>query len=277
MEEVYKEVISWLADDKPETTRAVVEVSNMGNVRRLPYKKWNKKNESYSNMRLKQYAIGTNRGKQVYESSEKIEKHGMYQSVSIREKTYSVHQLVALAFLPKIEGKTHVNHINGNRSDNRVENLEWVSNQENVSHAWDTGLRTCESMQVLKHDQVVDIAKRRLNGESLIKMSKEFNVTYETLRWRVKEILSEEQYLAAMNYDRFMCRIPKFEKDMAGIRKIPYGYQLYRNGKSVAKAKTLKEIQEIKIQVIKDEKDRIYSETLGRVPKDIKATEQDAP
>lgn len=262
-----------MPDDKPESTRAIVEVSNIGNVRRLPYKKWNKKNESYSNMRLKQYAIGTNRGKQVRESSEKIEKHGMYQSVSIRGKTYSVHQLVALVFIPKIDGKNHVNHIDGNRSNNHVSNLEWVSNQENVNHAWDTGLRTCESMQVLKHDQVIDIAKRRLNGESLVDISKEIGMSYETLRLRVKNILSDDQYNMAIKYDSYMCRIPKFEKDMAGIRKIPYGYQLYRNGKSVAKAKTLKEIQEIKIQVIKDEKDRIYSETLGAICRDIKSAQ----
>ena len=273
MSEVYKEVFSWVPDDKPETTRAIVEVSNIGNIRRLPYKKWNKKNESYSNMRLKQYAIGTNRGKQVHESSEKIEKHGMYQSVSIRGKTYSVHQLVALAFIPKVDGKTHVNHINGNRSDNRVDNLEWVSNQDNVAHAWDTGLRTCESMQVLKHDQVVDIAKRRLSGESLVDISKEIGMSYETLRLRVKNVLSDDQYNMAIKYDSYMCRVPKFEKHMAGIRETKQGFQLVRNGKVVARAATLNEIQDKKLQVIRDEKDRIYSETLGTICRDIKSAQ----
>jgi len=46
VKEVYREVMSWLADDKPETTKAIVEVSNFGNVRRLPYTKWNKLNKS---------------------------------------------------------------------------------------------------------------------------------------------------------------------------------------------------------------------------------------
>lgn len=56
-------------------------------------------------------------------------------------KVSYVHRLVAQSFIPNLENKREVNHINGDKHDNRTKNLEWCSRSENLLHAYKTGLR----------------------------------------------------------------------------------------------------------------------------------------
>lgn len=55
-------------------------------------------------------------------------------------KTFLLHRLLILEFIPNPNNKPFVNHINGNKLDNSLENLEWVTHRENVIHAFTSGL-----------------------------------------------------------------------------------------------------------------------------------------
>jgi len=89
--------------------------------------------------------ISINYGNNGYQKSLKqhIDRTG-YLTVSIykngKKISFKTHKLVALAFIPNPENKETVNHIDGNKLNNSVYNLEWSTRSENCQHAWDNGL-----------------------------------------------------------------------------------------------------------------------------------------
>lgn len=83
-----------------------------------------------------------------------------------REKLAYVHRLVAEAFLPPIQGKLEVNHINGVKTDNRAENLEWCTSSENKSHAFRVGLKKNAARTVYRDDGAAFESARHAERET---------------------------------------------------------------------------------------------------------------
>ena len=57
-----------------------------------------------------------------------------------KRKAYTIHRLVAMVHIPNPDNKLQVNHRDGNKLNNTVENLEWTTLKENSKHAWDAGI-----------------------------------------------------------------------------------------------------------------------------------------
>ncbi len=74
-------------------------------------------------------------------------KNSGYQFVQLyknnKYKNLMVHRLVAQAFIPNVNNKPQINHIDGNKLNNNVTNLEWITKSENEKHAWNAGLKQC--------------------------------------------------------------------------------------------------------------------------------------
>lgn len=75
----------------------------------------------------------------------KINGYGEYYRIGLclngKQKYHSVHRLLAMAFIPNPESKPEVNHKDGNKKNNNLSNLEWVTKSENRKHAYDIGIQ----------------------------------------------------------------------------------------------------------------------------------------
>lgn len=108
-----------------------------------------------------------------------------YYMISISKKNKSkphrVHRLLANNFIENIEKLKEVNHKDGNKLNNKLNNLEWVSHFGNMQHAFSTGLAnntgTKNGMAKLDNEKVIEIKNLLKQGISQYKIAKMYNVS----------------------------------------------------------------------------------------------------
>ena len=100
-----------------------------------------------------------------------------------KNKVLRVHRLIAQAFISNAENKPNVNHKNGKKNDNRLENLEWCTQKENVKHSWETKL--CNSLKGENHSNVKlnkeQVLLIRNDNRSLRVIAKDYDLNYTTI------------------------------------------------------------------------------------------------
>lgn len=135
-----------------------------------------------------------------YVMSEHISKVG-YPAVGLKHdgktRAVHIHRLLALAFIPNPQGKPQVNHIDGDKTNNSINNLEWVTDSENKYHARKAGLikttrkmRRASSGNAMKmilsrrrftDHQVVDIRSRIDIGESFRSIARDYQCDHSLI------------------------------------------------------------------------------------------------
>lgn len=177
MKEVWKPIKDF------ETTHMV---SNLGRFKSLP---WIQKHSSGSKFLKKEKIVPIREGVAFNGySNVMLTKNGKQHSLF-------AHRVIAIAFIPNPKNKRCINHKNGVKTDNRIDNLEWVTHSENSRHSFANGLQLPKRGIENHNSKITDIdvlkiRKRYLLGESSYKIWKTLDMSYTN----VKDIIAKRTW-----------------------------------------------------------------------------------
>lgn len=154
---------------KPTSINPNYLVSNLGRVKSIDHSVWCKVNNSYSTIKGRLLKPNNSNSKHYW----RIRIPGVNNRSE--EKMYSVHRLVAEAFIPNPNNFPQINHIDGNKDNNTVDNLEWCDQSHNFKHAYKMGLVSKEKQS--KHSHL-----RKLTEEQVVYIKSEYNKAIFTKR-----------------------------------------------------------------------------------------------
>lgn len=131
------------------------------------------------------YSMGIKGGLNIHQQKSRPNSRG-YLRVCINRHDEYVHRIVAMCFIPNPNGYLEINHIDGVKTHNSVDNLEWCTRSENNRHAFQTGLRSYDelrkmarmpkfSSRVLTPEQVRQVRQLIENGISCSAIARKFH------------------------------------------------------------------------------------------------------
>lgn len=125
-----------------------------------------------------------------------LNRYGYYQVrlyKNKKPKNFTVHRLVAETFIPNIHNVETVNHIDGNKTNNKVENLEWCSFSENFNKAYNAGLvpkGKYNGNAIFNDEQIRFIREAYKSGYSARRLARVFNTAHDV----IADIISRKSY-----------------------------------------------------------------------------------
>lgn len=117
-----------------------------------------------------------------------------YLFINIKNKGYFIHRAICFAFKEQCDNKTFVNHIDGNKKNNNLSNLEWCTKSENLLHAYEKGLKkqTVGNLYKGKYGSEHNRSKKVIcieTGEifgSMSEASRKLNIAISSVSWSIK-------------------------------------------------------------------------------------------